>query len=235
MSDLRISASAIALYNDCPRADRLRNIDNVPPLPKRESYALGTHVHAGLEAAARAVLADPTAARAAADPRTLPDFLPAGAEPKTHKGARKILRDIATSLDLRHAIAAEQRFELEMAPNLPMFGTSKIIAVGVMDRVDRIDKTIHIWDYKSSGFPKSHEELACDPQAGLYLVAAKRLYPDAERVRVCYWWLDSVVKVTVVWDEDIVAISVACCRNWREGSPAIACSTATDHASSGVA
>jgi putative RecB family exonuclease len=175
-----LSYSRISRYEQCPRAFKLHYVDGMASEPGPE-LEFGKAMHAVLEqlVGEHALSLEPA-------PLSVEQAERLWQEEWVNSGligicafyeGLRMLRAFAQSegvLDPASILAVEQPFEIQI-------GRFKV--VGAIDRVDRAgDRGIVIRDYKTSRLIPSREELTEHLQLSLYAVAARQLWPWAEKI-----------------------------------------------------
>jgi RecB family exonuclease len=84
-------------------------------------------------------------------------------------------------LDERNVLAVEKEFRLSVGP---------FTVLGFIDRVDYVDdETVEIIDYKTNHQLFTRDEVDNSLQLSLYALAARKLWPWAKKVKLCFWML----------------------------------------------
>lgn len=176
---MTFSYSRLRRYQDCPRAYYLHYVKE---LPDEASIAmrLGSLVHEALERFYRWVVLEEYAGIL---PHTVLFSIyrevfgeSRVADPDVYADGRGILSKYVEShpnVDHMSVLAIEQEFRMEI-------GGAEVL--GYIDRVDRVDGGIRVVDYKTNRLLFERSEVESDMQMSIYAIAAKRLYPMAERV-----------------------------------------------------
>jgi len=119
---------------------------------------------------------------------------------------RSIMNDFANRngmIDHREHIAAEMKFEIAV-------GTWKFI--GYIDRLDQPEpKHIVIRDYKTNRVLFSRADCDSDLQASIYHVAARQMFPEAEKFTFVFDMLRHNVELETFRDDDQMAAAVVYC------------------------
>jgi len=199
---MRLSATKVKMYQTCPQRYRYRYLDRLPGDESGEAARIGLAVHAVLEAAGRLVLEGWDPGKAAA-----PDCLRSGLAGLMLSGGREapppgpiadaaaeILATVAPDLDLSHVEAVEQEISLDL---------DGVRVIGYVDRIDRTTTTATVVDYKSGQAPPPNaEDLALDPQAGIYLCWARERWPEAELAAVWHYVAQGRMR-RVAWSPEL--------------------------------
>jgi RecB family exonuclease len=102
-----------------------------------------------------------------------------------------------TLVDHRNVLAVEQEFRIPVGP---------YELLGYMDRIDRIDdETIAVVDYKTNRLIFTREEVDTDLQLTVYLMAARRLWPWAKKVRLVFYLLRHGIRMETERTEEQLA------------------------------
>lgn len=109
---------------------------------------------------------------------------------------RAYLRDHPL-IDHRDVLAVEQEFRLPVGP---------FELLGYIDRIDRVDdETVAVIDYKTNRLIFTREEVDADLQLTVYLMAARRLWPWAKKVRLVFHLLRHGIRMETERTEEQLA------------------------------
>lgn len=190
---MRISFSAFDCYNRCPAQYKLNYIDRVS-VPKKIELEFGSLMHAVVEFALKR------------DPIVPPfeelikffdeNFKKISFSSELQKNqyssvGKEMIRVFHDSLTpgLRSTIATEKRFYIDL--------NEKHALSGVIDRIDKLPfGPFEVIDYKTNFKPKTQEEVDRDKQLGIYKIAVKHFWPEAEDVRLSLFFLRTNQKLT---------------------------------------
>jgi RecB family exonuclease len=195
-----LSVSRIGRYESCPLSFRFHYIDKLAGEPG-DALRFGVLIHLVLEQLLGEVIA---AEHTGPLSETRAFELLRAAWPKSgltgvevFTEALAILRAFVREegvVDHMDVLAVEQPFELPVGP---------FSVVGRIDRVDRVDDgTVRVTDYKSNRLIFTREEVDSSLQLSLYAAVAKRLWPWAKRVELCFHMLRHSVKLTTERTEE---------------------------------
>jgi len=186
----RHSVSAIKLFHDCPRKYKYRYIDRVkvPREQAGEPLRIGTAVHAGLEAAAKCMMAEEVTAlnvqvTADADAAIEEAWVEEGLD-FTDGSLERCKGWIRQTLEVwaeesNDFIAVEHKF-LTWLPDGSGF-------IGFADRIDKVSETaIEIRDYKNTRDVTKAEKLLNDIQVNMYAYFARETWQWCETVYVSH-------------------------------------------------
>lgn len=193
------SVSSVLAYEECPRRYGLAYVQRVPPERLAPSHwRLGRVVHAGLEAAYKALAEG-------AEPARVRDAALAGTRAA---GEAEELQGEAGSLEQALALveSSTARLLLETTPEqvlgvevrLSGKGEGGVLVHGFVDVALRAGPdALELRDHKVTRKPRAEEELRSDFQLGLYGWLARRRWSWAERVWVSHHYplQDAVLRV----------------------------------------
>lgn len=191
--DLRLSATKIATYMDCPLKFKFSHILQVPTPPK-PYFDLGTAVHAVAEHLTKMRLEGVEPSENVAFEILDKEWRSDGFENQTQEAQKKEqARDmIRTYLrwekqNPNSPVAVEKRFSLEIG------------GVQFNGFVDRIEKTpdgrYTVVDFKTGAAYKNSKTIRDDPQMNVYALAVENLYGQApEKTSLFYLREDKIVE-----------------------------------------
>jgi len=183
-SNTHLSYSRVERYEQCPHAFRLHYVDKIPADPGPE-LRFGKAMHRVLELLLRDhVQAGQTAALSLEHAEHLwqlawrdEGLVGVGA---FYEGLRMLATFVGRegAVDPASVLGIEQPFELQVG---------RFRLVGAIDRVDSLgDGTIRVRDYKTNRLLFSRAEVAESLQLSIYAMAARELWPWAERIELQY-------------------------------------------------
>jgi CRISPR/Cas system-associated exonuclease Cas4 (RecB family) len=203
------SVSQSHILAECPRQWWFRYVAAARPAqPRAVKQIIGSAIHAGLEAAYRAVQAGkaiPVSRGGFRHARGAPlaataglaalaafsaywDANGAGVREYEREDAERLLLELLEALITPHAgeiLGVEEKFTLRTMPQDEVPPTR---VVGVMDLVlnttNEMDKSIHIRDWKLGPVPTDPAELENNVQLCTYVAAATYRWPWAKRIAV---------------------------------------------------
>jgi DNA helicase II / ATP-dependent DNA helicase PcrA len=185
-----ISYTDITAFKDCPLKFYFRKVLYLPS-PSGPQQSLGSVIHSVLEEAGKSMMAG--------QKPVLNDLLTSFEthwrkafldDPDSKERLRQRARDLLERfINIQAArisipIALEQKFKIELAPELD--GKTPNLT-GRIDRVDKVDGELEIIDYKSGKQP-SASDLKTDLQLPIYALACRELFHEYPR-RLTYIFL----------------------------------------------
>jgi len=194
------SISRLSSFNHCRLQYKYRYIDKVPSEVESVEAFMGSRVHEALEQFYEMVKLRTVKPK---------DWLLEKYQELWQKNAHpslKIVKEERTVDDYRqlgakclgdyyetyHPFDQAKVIKTEEFLKFPVrSGPEKYEFCGVLDRLDWNDREhiFEIHDYKTSGTLPSQEEADADPQLGLYHLAVKNQWPEAEEVRLIWHYL----------------------------------------------
>lgn len=239
-----VSVSRLRLLEQCRLAFYHRYVARTGRAagePDPEPAEFGTVLHAALEATYRWVQDDEYAGPFPTE-RLLGDYRAAWADSglagvELYQEGRAILRRYAEGtrhVDHLGVLGVEREFDLLVTPDGARLVAPEerdrwrgvpehAVVNGLIDRVDRVDaRTVGVVDYKSGRWLYTPDELAWDLQLSIYAMAARALYPWAERVELGMQMLRHGVRQPAERTEDDLRVAreyVLACRDRSERGP----------------
>jgi len=182
-----LSVSRLKKFEQCPKAFRLRYVDQLPAESSGEPGEFGTLLHSVLERIYGWVVAVEHSGLVPDAVVTESFGIEFEAAPPIisslglyQEGLELVRRYVAQHPDVDHSrvLGTEVKFEIQIGP----FGVT-----GYIDRTEREDEeTALLLDYKSSRMLYTQSEVESDLQASVYLIAARRLYPWAKKFKFAF-------------------------------------------------
>ncbi|UCG75954.1 MAG: PD-(D/E)XK nuclease family protein [Gemmatimonadota bacterium] len=166
-----LSQTGMGTYERCPQKWKLHYIDGHPTKPNR-FLNLGSAVHAALEAFYQGRIAEP------AKLDEMIAAFEAELEPAAYANAEESAAARADGLRMIrafHAAHAPQFRPALLVEDLLRFELDGVPVVAKIDRVDKLDGTVRIVDYKSGFRPPRLDEVRQSEQLTLYQVAVERV------------------------------------------------------------
>ncbi len=179
LPDLKLSATRIQRYQTCPLKYKFRDVDQIPEIPEKPYFNVGTVVHKVLEIFHREHYTDLADLLKLLDEQwTSGGFVYAQEEDQFKKDAREMMRNYHNFLS-RHPA---QPWAVEKAFEFPLENCS------ITGKCDRIDVTgenvIRVIDYKTSKTKKTERELSKDIQLAIYALFITRAKSDDPQVQL---------------------------------------------------
>lgn len=179
-----LSVSRLKRFETCPKSFELHYIRKVSSEPN-DALRFGSLLHKVLERLYRWVIAEEYTGRideAYASELYRDEWTRSGLAGLAiyQEGLDLLFAYIREHAFVDHLgiLAVEQEFRLAVGP---------FELLGYIDRVDRLDdETIAIVDYKTNRLAFTREEVDSDLQLTVYLMAARRLWPWAKRIRLVF-------------------------------------------------
>ncbi|NOZ08418.1 MAG: ATP-dependent helicase [FCB group bacterium] len=179
LPELKLSATRIQRYQTCPLKYKFRDIDQIPEIPEKPYFNVGTVVHKVLEIFHRenyTALAD--LLKLLDEHWTSGGFGYAQEEDQFKEDAREMMRNYHEFLS-RHPAqpwAVEKAFE---------FSLENCSITGKCDRIDVTrENVIRVIDYKTSKTKKSERDLRRDIQLAIYALFITRAASDDPDVQL---------------------------------------------------
>ena len=194
---MRISYSRADTYRRCPQLYKVRYVDRIRPEPP-PAVILGAHVHEALKR-----LHDPSLPAFPDLDQLIAWFQESwAARPLEADGGMDWFERGVSLLRDYHAAAARQprrTGNVEVPFSIPFEGEHQI--VGRIDRIDMPDPdTVEVIDYKTGRVP-TQPEVDENLQLACYQMAARVLYPMAERIRTTLYFLVTNSAMSAQFDE----------------------------------
>jgi len=183
---MRISYSALDLFERCPLAYKFKYIDRLKA-PERPELFFGSLIHKVVQEALRR------------DPVTVPvkdlleyyhdnwrsePFANKGLEQKYKRWGETMIRNFHRTHKpgLTDIVSTEKMFQIPLG--------KKHILVGFIDRVDKLPYgPYEIIDYKTSANMSSQQDLDRNKQLSIYHYAAKKMWPSAKDIQLSLYFL----------------------------------------------
>ena len=172
--ELRLSASAIKTYVDCPLKFKFSHILGVPE-PPRPYFDIGTAVHAVAEHMTKMQLEGTEPTEELAIELLKREWNPSSFQSETQENqarekAKEMLQTYLKwlSCNPNSPVAAEQEFTIDIA-GIPFHG--------FIDRIEkRPDGTLEVVDFKTGGVYESAKSIREDPQVNIYALGVQKIF-----------------------------------------------------------
>ena len=198
---MRISYSAFDTFNRCPLKYKFSYVERIK-VPKKPEFYFGGLIH---EIVQYALKKDPIIPSIDELLQYLQDHWQEDAFASKQEAkqyfdfGQNMLRNFYSSLKpgLRNIIATEKRFFLPL--------NDKHVLNGVIDRIDKLPfGAYEVIDYKTSKNAPTQQDVDRDKQLGIYKLAVKSMWPEAEDIRLTLYFLKHPQKITTSRRDDEV-------------------------------
>ena len=198
---LRLSATRFKTFETCPKQWAFENMIHPDHELRNEAAAVGTAVHAAIEAAALARYEKDLSPIVLADEliELLEVYLVENQQPLSVAGKVDALSII---LNLGKINFGTQAVEPEHEWIMDLEGVPQEVR-GTWDLCEVVDgcvgRVIIVRDWKTGAWVPTQQEFDNDRQVGLYLTAAREAFPEADLIRAEFHWIREGVTLTTSW------------------------------------
>lgn len=193
---MRISYSALDIYQTCPLKYKFRSIDKIP-VPTRPELYFGDLIH---QIIAQALGSEPILPLdqilSLYQEKWEPEIFPSQREERAlFQSGLIMLKNFYQDHKpgLTQIVCIEKRFSIPLGNH---------ILVGKIDRIDKLPHgTFQVIDYKTSKNLPTQQEIEKDLQLGIYHLATIYSWPEVEKIRLTLYFLKHNQKLTTQRNE----------------------------------